>query len=222
VGYRHSVTTGLTGGVGGLFGTLGLCVELPLTTCVMLRSMAAIAGVYGEDLRDPAVRLECLSLFGMGAPSPADDEMDSSYLTIRASLGTMVQHAAKFVAHTPRTEVLQSIKNGTAPTLVKLLGKISQRFQLTVSEKVMAQAIPLVGAVGGASVNVMFTEHFNAIARYHFGLRHLERLWGEEPIRAIYLEANEKFRPGQRRNWRLPDFGYRGGGTIALPFHRPR
>lgn len=61
VGYRYSATTALTGGVGGLFGTLGLCVELPVRTCVMLRSMVAIAGVYGEDLRDTSVRLECLT-----------------------------------------------------------------------------------------------------------------------------------------------------------------
>jgi hypothetical protein len=223
VGYRHSAVTALTGGAGGLFGTLGLCVELPVTTCVMLRSMAAIAAVYGEDLRDTKARIECLSLFGMGAPSSADDEMDSSYLTVRASLGTLVSHAAKFVAHTPSSEVMLSIKNGTAPTLVKLLGKISRRFEMTVSEKLMAQAIPVVGALGGATVNVMFAEHFNAIARYHFGLRHLERRWGDETIRVIYEEARTRFGLHKRRSpSQLRDFGYRGESPLALPTSKPR
>ena len=222
-GYRHSATTAWTGGAGGLFGTLGLLVELPVTTCIMLRSMIAIAREYGEDVHDIDARLECLSLFGMGGPSKADDEMDASYLAVRTSMGTLVKHASKFVAHTPSQEVMVSIKNGTAPTLVKLISKISRRFESAVQEKIMAYTIPLIGAVAGASVNVLFAEHFNAIARYHFGLRHLERRWGGEPIRAIYRDAANRFRT--RKRWfetEVPDFGYRGDGQFALTANKPR
>jgi hypothetical protein len=222
-GYRHSALTACTGGVGGLFGTLGLCVELPITTCLMLRSMCAIADDYGEDARGIDVRLECLSLFAAGGPSVEDDEMDSSYLAMRASLNSLVKHASSFVAHTPTHEVVTSIRNGTAPTLVKLLGKISKRFELAVSEKLMAQAIPFIGALGGATLNVLFAEHFNAVARYHFGLRHLERRWGDETVRAIYHEAAANCPAGPRRlEPHHAHFDYRDEDLLAYEASKPR
>lgn len=199
-GYRHAAWSALSGGVGGLFGTAGLCVELPITTCLMLRSMSSIARGYGENMDDLSVRLECLSLFAAGGPSQADDEMDSSYLSFRVGMNPLVKHAAKYVAHTPRAEVVASIKNGTAPALVKLIGKVGQRFEVAVSEKLLAQAIPLVGAVGGASINVLFAQHFNRIARYHFGLRYLERRWGRETVRAMYDEAAAPYREARSRD----------------------
>jgi hypothetical protein len=222
-GYRHSAVTAVSGGVAGLFGTLGLCAELPVTTCLMLRSMSAISTDFGEDAHDIQVRLECLSLFGVGGPSNADDEMDASYLAVRASMNSLVKHAAKFVSHTPSNEILTSINNGTAPTLVKLLGKIARRFEFTVSEKLMAQAIPFVGALGGATVNVLFTEHFNAVARFHFGLRNLERRWGESAVRAIYQDAASK--NVTQSSWqpaRLPDYTYRGDGDFSPEATKPR
>jgi hypothetical protein len=221
-GYRHSALTAVTGGTGGVLGTLGLWIELPITTCLMLRSMSSIARQFGEDTRSIEVRLECLSLFGLGGPSEADDDMDASYLAVRASLTSLVKHASKYVAHTPSQEILTSIKNGTAPTLVKLLGKISQRFELAVSEKMLAQAIPLVGAVGGASVNVMFAQHFNAIARYHFGLRHLGRTRGEEAVRSIYEEGASGIRPRPPAPPRIPDFRYRNHEDAGAGGTKPR
>jgi hypothetical protein len=222
-GYRHSAGTAITGGLGGMFGSMGLLVELPVTTSLMLRSMTAIARDFGEDVRSIDVRLECLSLFGLGGPSGADDEMDASYLAMRASLSSMVKHASKFVAHSPSREVLASIKNGTAPTLVKFVGKIAQRFELSVSEKLIAQSVPIVGAVGGATINLLFSEHFNAVARYHFGLRCLERRWGEETVRAIYQEASAVRRArATRPTVPMPNYGYRGVPGIADQTTKPR
>ena len=42
--------TGLTGGIGGLFGFAALPFELPLTTTLMLRSIADIGRHHGEDM----------------------------------------------------------------------------------------------------------------------------------------------------------------------------
>ena len=222
-GYRHTAATAFTGGTAGMFGTIALCFELPITTCIMLRSMTAIAREYGEDTHAIDVRLECLSLFGIGGPSVHDDRVDASYLGVRAAMNSLVKHAAKYIAHTPAQEVVTSIKNGTAPALVKLLGKISQQFELRVSEKLMAQAVPLVGAVGGATVNVLFTEHFNAVARYHFGIRHLETRWGKATVGALYQEAAERCRgPEHRTPSRTPDFGYRGDDQFAQQTGKPR
>jgi hypothetical protein len=50
---RHTWTTAATGALGGFFGLPGLLVELPVTTTVMLHSIAEIARSQGENLSNP-------------------------------------------------------------------------------------------------------------------------------------------------------------------------
>ena len=54
-----------------------------------------------------------------------------------------------------------------------------------------AQAIPVIGAVGGAAVNYAFTEYFQDMTRGHFIMRRLERAYGEEIIQAEYMRMAE-------------------------------
>jgi hypothetical protein len=62
--------------------------------------------------------------------------------------------------------------------------QVAARFGLVVSQKAAAQALPVVGPVGGAAVNYAFIEHFQDVARGHFTVRRLERLYGKERIRS--------------------------------------
>jgi len=55
-----------------------------------------------------------------------------------------------------------------------------------VSERAAAGAVPVLGAVGGATVNAIFMDHFGRVARGHFIVRRLERLYGEATIRREY------------------------------------
>ena len=64
-----------------------------------------------------------------------------------------------------------------------LVSEIVSRFGLVVSDKVAAGALPILGAVGGATVNVIFMDHFQRIAQAHFALRRLERTYGVANIR---------------------------------------
>ena len=73
-----------------------------------------------------------------------------------------------------------------APVLVKFIAKLASRFGIIVSEKVAAQAIPLVGAAGGALINTIFIDHFQNMARGHFIIRRLERLYDKDLIRQEY------------------------------------
>jgi hypothetical protein len=57
---------------------------------------------------------------------------------------------------------------------------------MVVTQKLAAQAIPLVGALGGAAVNYAFIEHFQDVARGHFTVRRLERTYGKELVRREY------------------------------------
>ena len=46
----------------------------------------------------------------------------------------------------------------------------------------------MLGALGGATVNMIFMDHFQRIAQGHFALRRLERRYGSANIRARYDE----------------------------------
>jgi len=186
---RHVLAAAGTGGVGGALGWAGLAAELPVSTTLMLRSVAAIARDFGEDLNDPAVRLECLTIFAHGGRSRGDEEMDASYLALRAGLADWVQRSASFVAAHGAREVQEAIAKGSAPALVQLLGRIGARFDFVVTEKLVASGVPVVGALGGAAVTAGFTDYFNSVARAHFGLRGLERRHGQELVEQTYRRA---------------------------------
>jgi hypothetical protein len=49
-----------------------------------------------------------------------------------------------------------------------------------------AAALAANGALGGASVNYVFIEHFQEIAQGHFTVCRLERVYGKEVVQAEY------------------------------------
>ena len=67
-----------------------------------------------------------------------------------------------------------------------------------MSEKVAAQAAPILGAVGGATVNAAFADHFQTLARGHFIIRRLERRHGASPIAFEYQRLRGERREGRR------------------------
>lgn len=73
-----------------------------------------------------------------------------------------------------------------APALVSLVSRIAAKFSVNVGEKLAVQAVPLVGAVSGATLNTVFMRHFQAMARGHFIVRRLERRFGEDAVRRAY------------------------------------
>jgi hypothetical protein len=58
--------------------------------------------------------------------------------------------------------------------------------KLFVSQKVAVQAVPLLGALTGAAVNSLFVAHFQTLARGHFTIRRLERIYGKGTVRLAY------------------------------------
>lgn len=179
----HKVAVAATGAGGGALGLLGLPLELPASTALMLRSIADIARSEGESLRDPDARLACLEVFALGGPTGADDASESSYFMVRAALAKSITEAAAFVAE-------RGIAGHGAPALVRLLSQVAGRFGATVSQKVAAQAVPIVGAAGGAAINLMFMDHFQAMARGHFVVRRLERAYSPEFIKEAYTRSD--------------------------------
>ena len=69
---------------------------------------------------------------------------------------------------------------------MRLIAQIASRFGVVVTQKLAAQAVPVIGALGGAAVNYAFIDHFQEIARAHFTVRRLERRYGKDTVRAAY------------------------------------
>ncbi|PNG26954.1 peptidase [Methylocella silvestris] len=182
---HRSVAT-LAGAAGGAIGLAGLPFELPFTTTVMLRSIADIALSEGEDLSDPDVAIACLEVFALGSEQqhPADSiesgsALDTGYFAVRVLLAKSITQSAK--------RFLQSgLTDQAAPLLVRLITQISARFGLVVSQKLAAQSIPIIGAASGAAINYAFVDHFQTLARGHFTVRRLERIYGAAQVRVEY------------------------------------
>ncbi|MGD4994694.1 EcsC family protein [Xanthomonas citri pv. citri] len=179
---RHTLAVAVSGGAGGFFGLPGLMVELPVTTTVMLRSIADIARAEGESLHDPETALACLEVLAHGGRSASDDGAESGYFAVRAAMAQQLSAAASYVA-------AHGFASKGAPalvSLVSLVSRIAAKFSVNVGEKLAVQAVPLVGAVSGATLNTVFMRHFQAMARGHFIVRRLERRFGEEAVRRAY------------------------------------
>ncbi len=175
----HKVMVGASGGLGGVFGLAALPIELPISTTLMLRSMAEIAASEGHDLSLPEVQLGCLEVFALGGPSRKDDAVESAYWAVRAGLAKAITEAARYLGQ-------RGVVEHTAPALVRFVAAIAARFGVVISEEIAAKAVPVVGAAAGAAINVLFIDHFQSMARGHFIVKRLEAKYGVTKVREVY------------------------------------
>ena len=179
----HRVAAAASGAAGGAFGLAALSWELPLSTTLMLRSIADIAASEGENPRHLETKLACLTVFALGSTKDRrDNATESGYFAARAALASAVTEASAHLAK-------KGLSKPGAPALVRLVAAIGARFGIVVSEKAAVQAIPIIGAAGGAMVNTVFIGHYQDMARGHFIVRRLEKIHGAEPVRAAYEKA---------------------------------
>jgi hypothetical protein len=175
----HKLLVGASGTLGGAFGLASVALELPISTTIMLRSIADIARSEGFDVCAIETRLHCLEVFALGGRHKSDDAAESSYWTIRAALGQAVNEAATFISR-------RGVIDKTAPAIARLLSAIASRFGVVVSEQAAAKAIPVIGAASGAVINVLFIDHFQDMARGHFIIKRLEAKYGQGTVESAY------------------------------------
>jgi hypothetical protein len=176
----HTAAAATTGAVAGFFGLETLVLELPVTTAIMFRSIVDIARAEGESPDDPETLLSAIEVFAMGSSrTEADDAAETSYYGVRLALGKAIGDAIKYAA-------AHGLGNRSAPALVRVVGTVASRFGVVVSQKALAQTLPVVGALGGGLVNTIFISHFQDMARGHFAIRRLERQYGPEIVREAY------------------------------------
>jgi hypothetical protein len=180
-GLHRGVAVG-AGAVGGFFGWLGLAAELPFTTTMILRSIAEIARSEGESPHDLDTRLACIEVLAFGGSGKNDDAAESGYFATRAALAQQISAVSQHIVH-------RGLSEGGAPVVVRLINAIANRFSVPVTEKVVFEAAPIIGALSGASLNAIFMGHFQKVAQGHFIIRRLERTHGAEAVRQAYESA---------------------------------
>lgn len=139
-----STASGALGGVAGLGGAM---LELPVTVTMLMRAIMAIAAEHGFDPDSDETRLEALRVFASAGPLTEDDGTDLGLLAAKLSI--------------------------TGQSLHSLMARVAPRLATALGQKLAAQAVPLLGAVAGASINYTFVRYYQQIARVHFGMLRL-------------------------------------------------
>lgn len=196
----HKFGAAAAGAVGGFFGVAALAVELPVSTTIMMRSVLDIARSEGFSIEDPKVRLACIEVFSFtGNATDSDDSAESGYFIARAALAEVMKQAGaelavKAAAKAAGKEAAEgAVKVGNAVmgrALADLIEKVAARMGVQMTQKVAAQLVPAIGALTAATLNTMFTDFYQDMARGHFMVKKLEARYGEEYIKEEYLKLN--------------------------------
>ena len=155
-----AVFSGAAGGAGGLAASVA---ELPVTITVILHAIRREAVEAGFDPDDPAIRAECLSVFSAGSPLAGDDGINTSFLSARLTL--------------------------TGPALQKLVATVAPKLAAVMTQKLAAQAVPILGAVTGVGLNAAFLQWYREIAAIRFALLRLAIRHGEAPVLTAFHQA---------------------------------
>lgn len=186
----HKAMVATTGAIGGAFGFAALAVELPITTTIMLRSIADIARSEGFDLSNFSVKQSCVEVFAFGGPSDKDDATESGYYAARGFMTEATKVFAKElseIAAKNATSQAYKVTSAQAGSLMaKIIEVVAARFGIVITEKAAAQAVPLIGGITGATLNTLFTDFYQDTAKGHFIVKRLEEIYGFDAVKAEY------------------------------------
>lgn len=155
-----AVLSGAAGGVGGLASSLA---ELPVSVTLILHAIRREAAATGFDPDDPAIRAECLRIFGAGSPLASDDGVNTAFLSARLTL--------------------------TGAAVQKVIATVAPRLGLAIGQKLAAQSVPVIGAITGAALNAAYLNWYREIAAIRFALLRLAVTYGAEDVTAAFHEA---------------------------------
>jgi len=156
----HKSAATLAGVLGGLGGFATTLIDLPVTTTLILRSIQQIAAGYGEDIATADVRNQCLIVFALGGPLPEDDDQAAGLWVTRLGL--------------------------TGQTVAALVNAAAPRVGAVVGEKLLAQAVPILGALAGGAINSAYAQYYQTMAHVHFRLRRIERAHDADQVRSCF------------------------------------
>jgi hypothetical protein len=183
----HKVAATASGIVGGSGGLVTAGLEIGSSTTLILRAIQEIARSYGEDPSSPYIMAESLAVLAKGGPSTEDDEVDTSYWTIRAGLKTTL--TPKAVEKIILSEKMQKV---AATAVIKNLlethamKKLTEKFGLTTVAILAEKSVPVIGAAFGAYVNLQFMSYYQEMAHVVYGLRVVEKKYEDDMVASCY------------------------------------
>jgi hypothetical protein len=188
--YNAIITS--SGAVSGFFGSttgIGTAIftsELALTTKFLMRTIMDIARSEGEDIYSLEGQMACLEVFALGGESDKDDGVESSYYTTRFALSSALKNVSASGVKVGIDALVKGVSAVGSNVITNFISKIATRLSLLISEKFIAQAVPIAGAIGGGSLNFIFVNHFQKMATAHFKIKGLERKYGKLIVQNAY------------------------------------
>lgn len=164
----NKIGAALSGSVGGWFGFAGIAPDLLASTTLIFNTIQKVARQHGFDPAEESIRRECLAVFCSGGPDAMDDAASSSFVSSRMLI------------------------NGQAVS--GLISKVSSEFAARLLTKLGSQAVPILGAITGAVVNIAFINHYETAADTHFRMLKLSLLHPELDVPKAYSEAVARVR----------------------------
>ncbi len=166
LGRRGPVAAAMASGAAGGFGGIVTSIaELPVTITIILHAIRQVAVAHGFDPDTPGIRAECLAVFGAGSPLSGDDGANTSFLGARLTV--------------------------TGPALQSLITSIAPRLAAALGPKLVAQSVPLLGAVAGAALNAAYITYYREIAEIRFGLLRLSERHGVDAVMVAFEQATK-------------------------------
>jgi hypothetical protein len=155
-----------TGVAGGAFGLPAILAELPITTGLILRSIADVGRSHGERLDDPEFAATCIEVFAFGGPLEEADDSDIAFIAARIG----------------------------AIEVTDFIAKVAVRYASAIAPKIAAMSVPLVGAVLGAGVNWAYMRFYQSMAQVLFTLRPIERSHDPAQVRSCFASLVKELR----------------------------
>lgn len=135
---------GITGALGGLGGLPGAIIEVPVAVAVIFRGVLEAAEEQGFSSAEEETKKEALRVFAMGGPFCEDDGAEMALIVTKASV--------------------------TGQTLSGLIQKAAPHLASALGPKIMAQSVPVLGAVSGAAINTVFAGYYREMAKVRFSI----------------------------------------------------
>lgn len=158
----NKIMSSAVGAAGGFFGLPGMAVDIPVSTLLIMRSIAEIARAHGEDITSTEGQRACLEVMAFGGYPGEDGDVEAGYWSTRAAFA----HVAIEIA----------------------IKQAASRLGVVLSEKALAQIVPVAGAFAGAGLNYVFMDFYQEMARVHFTVRVMERKYNDDGAIKACLE----------------------------------
>jgi hypothetical protein len=158
----HKLVAGVSGATAGFVGEPGLLWDLPLTTGIIMRSVAEIARSFpNEDISSDDTKRACIEVFAFSGLGSRDEEADVGYWAARASL-----------SHT---------------TIEGLIRGVASRFGILLTDKMVGQVIPIAGAVAVLESTISLS---TTSSRWHACISPYERSSGGHLTQPQFAHAS--------------------------------